>query len=170
VRAIVWKKSIYDRGFVCQCGTKLCDDGTTPNDNCGVNGEDDADPRVFCLKCKDIVAVVKEYTGEPNLEDRHWNEEKDGKLGETKVYTVAIGRFSANPFRRKEMKKIIGIIKDLDGLVGFHPVKEMGTLLLFKTENDAKAGRNILRSKSIQCGVNIGECFIDTRYLMGRGK
>lgn len=71
-----------------------------------------------------------------------------------KAYTVAIGNFSI-PFT-KDQKKIVEEIKKMDGFVGLH-FSSYGTLLLFETENNAKVGRNILRSMNVQTGINITE-------------
>lgn len=78
-----------------------------------------------------------------------------------KAYTVAIGNFSI-PFT-KDQKKIVEEIKKMDGFIGFHPAYPYGTLLLFKTENNAKVGRNILRDMGVQTGINIAEVEYDPK-------
>lgn len=78
-------------------------------------------------------------------------------MAEIKAYTVAIGNIS--PFNKKS-RDALKHIKKLEGLYGVHPLYPKGNLLLFKTENDAKRGRNELKAKGIQCGVNICEVYI----------
>ena len=73
-----------------------------------------------------------------------------------KAYTVAIGNFSF-PLT-KDQKKVAKMIKEMKGLLFIHPSPEQrGTLLFFKTLNDAKEARNILRSEGVQTGYNIVE-------------
>lgn len=84
---------------------------------------------------------------------------------EVKVWTVAVGNLPVPPFIPKKSKEAIKYISKLEGFVGFHPVPPHGTLCLFKTENDAKGGRNHMRAKGIQVGKNIGYVFIDKSYL-----
>lgn len=83
-------------------------------------------------------------------------------MAEVKVYTVAVGNF--NPFVRKS-RQAMKFVSKLDGLVGVHPCYPRGQLLLFKTENDAKIGRNKMNEKGIQTGANICEVYIDEKYL-----
>ena len=83
-------------------------------------------------------------------------------MTEVKAYTVAIGNFSI-PFT-KDQKKVLKIIKNLDGFYGLKPCYPHGTLLLFNTENNAKRARNELDSLGIQTGTNICEVFIPEEY------
>lgn len=85
-----------------------------------------------------------------------------------KAFTFAIGNFSI-PFT-KDQKKIIEVIKKMDGFVGLHPVYPYGTLLLFETENNAKVGRNILRSMNVQTGINIAEVEYDPKEAINGKK
>ena len=69
------------------------------------------------------------------------------------LWSVATG--NVNPLMRKsrEVAKYIG---SLEGFKAVHPTPEnRGTLWLFDSENHAKAARNLMRSKGIQCGNNI---------------
>jgi len=83
-------------------------------------------------------------------------------MTEVKAYTVAIGNFSI-PFTR-DQKKILKIIKNLDGFYGLQPHYPHGTLLIFKSENDAKRAKNQLDSLGILTGKNICEVFIPSEY------
>ena len=63
--AIVWKKSIYDNNFSCSCGAKLWDiDKNEETENLGVDEKTMTD--CYCMKCKNLVAKVKEFSGEVN--------------------------------------------------------------------------------------------------------
>ena len=77
-----------------------------------------------------------------------------------KTYTVAIGKFSM-PIT-KDQKQIVKIMSEFKGLEMVDPAFEgdnkRGTLLFFKTLNDAKEARNILRSENVQTGTVIMEC------------
>ena len=83
-------------------------------------------------------------------------------MNEVKTYSVAVGNF--NPLFRKS-RRAMKFITTLDGLVGVHPCYPHGQLILFKTETDAKIGRNRMNDKGIQTGTNICEVFIDEKYL-----
>lgn len=88
---------------------------------------------------------------------------------DVKVYTVAIGQIRLNPLIMKRQKEALQYIQGLNGFIGFHPVIPYGTLCLFKTENDAKGARNLMRAKGIETGKNIGEVFIDKEYIKDKG-
>lgn len=81
-----------------------------------------------------------------------------------KAYTVAVGNI--NPLMRASRKAVKYIAK-LDGLIGVHPHYPDGTLILFRTENDAKIGKNRMESVGIKTGHNICECEIDDKYRGG---
>ena len=78
-----------------------------------------------------------------------------------KGYTVAVGNF--NPFIRAS-RKAVKYISTLDGMIGIHPQYPRGMLIIFKTENDAKIGKNKMEAKGIQTGRNICEVEIDDKY------
>lgn len=80
--------------------------------------------------------------------------------GEVKTYTVAVGHI--DPFNEKSVRAV-EYIKKLKGLLGVHS-EERGTLLLFKSEKEAKKARKKLNNKGIITGCNIYECFIDKKY------
>lgn len=75
-----------------------------------------------------------------------------------KGYTVATGNF--NPLMRKS-RKAMEYIATLEGLIGIHPHYPRGMLIIFKTENDAKIGKNKTEAKGIQTGRNICEVEFD---------
>lgn len=86
---------------------------------------------------------------------------------EVSVYTVAIGNFK--PFaigkQKRVQEQVIDFLKSLEGFIGVYPYYPKGTLCLFKTENDAKRAKNSIRAKGIQTGNNIGEVYVDKKYL-----
>lgn len=59
VPAIIWKESIYKNNFKCKCGAKLADNSGVPTNNLGGSAEDTEDNRLFCMKCKNLVAVER---------------------------------------------------------------------------------------------------------------
>lgn len=91
------------------------------------------------------------------------------KPNETIVFTVVCGRMIPLPADRRKLRKAmeeaIEYIKTLDGFVGVHPVDLWHTILLFDSENNAKGGRNLLRSKGIQCANYIFPILVETKYL-----
>ena len=98
------------------------------------------------------------------------NEHRENKMTTVKVWTVAIGAFPKYSFwwskkRKKAYWDILDYITGLDGFVGFHPVSSRGTLCVFRSENDAKIGRNLMTVKGIRTGTNICEAYIDDSYL-----
>lgn len=166
--AFVWKESIYKNGFKCKCGTKLANDDGTPTDNVGVNGDDEHDLRLFCIKCHDLVGVYKEVDTDLAGKQGLYDEKAFGKMTEIKCYAFGIGNLSLNPLTLRKQNRILKRIQGLEGFIGIHPAYPGGTLVIFDTENNAKGGRNLMRSWEIECGREIGEIYVDSRYLMKR--
>lgn len=82
-----------------------------------------------------------------------------------RAYTVAIPNLPIFP--NKRVKKFVKYIGTLEGFIGIHPAYPHGTLLLFKTENNAKMARNLIKSYKgyeSDVGVNICEVKIDDMY------
>lgn len=46
----------------------------------------------------------------------------------------------------------------IDGFLGFYPRLPLGTIVIFRTENAAKIGRNRLEAIGVKCGSEILEC------------
>ena len=85
------------------------------------------------------------------------------KIGEKKegmvsYWSVAVGNLPLF-FGRKQAKKALEYISQQEGFVGICPCYPRGTLCLFKTLNDAKGARNMMRLKGIKCGDNICEVY-----------
>lgn len=62
--AFVWRESVYKNDFRCShCGAKLFDvEAEQPTDFLGVDPEQPEN--CHCMKCKTLVAVLREYDGE----------------------------------------------------------------------------------------------------------
>ena len=100
--------------------------------------------------------------------DKYWRPAQFGEKKENEVtcYTVAIPNLPMIPNRK--VKKFIKWIGELDGFVGIRPEYPRGTLLLFKTENDAKRARNQIRAYPNYEGTvgnNICEVYIPKEYV-----
>lgn len=95
-------------------------------------------------------------------------------MAEVHVWTVAIGTLPIYPpwhfwISRKKRQNgwnAISYIVRLEGFLGFVPVPNKGTLCIFKTENDAKIGRNLMDAVGINTGHNICDAYVDDQYLM----
>lgn len=86
---------------------------------------------------------------------------------EVSVYTVTIGEL--DPFaageKMRAQEAAIGFIIGLEGFVGVHPVIGKGTLLLFYTEEQAKAAREALIRNGCPVGNNVCEVFVPTEDM-----
>lgn len=81
------------------------------------------------------------------------NEQKREVMPGDELFSVVTGMPSL--FRRRS-RRAMDYMATLDGLRGVHiDPSGRGTVWFFATENDAKRGRNMARSKGIQCGDNI---------------
>ena len=87
------------------------------------------------------------------------------KENEVSVWSVAVGNLPLNPFKMKAAEKALLYIRDLEGFIGIYPTRG-GTLCLFKSENEAKGARNLMRAKGIQTGNNICELYVDKFYVL----
>lgn len=94
---------------------------------------------------------------------RHWGV----KVNEVKAYTVTVGNI--DPLNKKS-RAAVKIIKKLDGLLGITPVYPRGTLIIFESENAAKRAKNFLKTKGIQTGHNICECYVTSGDKKGGGQ
>jgi len=167
----VWKESVYNNDFTCKCGAKIADDDGRPTENVGMNPEEKYDIRLFCMKCRDLIGVMKEVDVDDDASKGklgEYDEEKYGGLTEIKAYAFGVGNFRL--FDRKSVKWFTNLLKKQKGFLGINPQYPDGNILIFDTLNNAKGARNILRSEGVICGKEIGEVFVDVRFLMGRGK
>lgn len=99
--------------------------------------------------------------------NKYWNppEIREKKDDEVEVYSVAIGNLTLNPLLTGKQTALLKEIQEMDGFVGIYPCYPRGTLCLFKTENDAKGARNLIKAKGIEVGKNIGTVYVDERYV-----
>ncbi len=77
------------------------------------------------------------------------NCEENKKAGDSIVFAIGGGRIVPKFGKRKETLRVMREINQLPGLVGYLPIDIEHTLLLFESLNEAKMGRNILKSKNI---------------------
>lgn len=102
-------------------------------------------------------------------QNKYWNPAQFGETpdGWVDVYTVAIANLPLFP--DKKVKKFLDWISKMDGFVGIRPEYPHGTLLLFKTENDAKRCKNLIPTyKEGYCGGignNICKVAIPKEYV-----
>ncbi len=104
-------------------------------------------------------------------ESKIWNPARvDEKIAENKdwvkCYTVAIPNLP--PLPNRHVRRFLKYVSKLEGIVGFRPEYPHGTLILFKTENDAKRAKNsIVNYPNYNCGIgnNIGEVYIPKEYM-----
>lgn len=70
------------------------------------------------------------------------------------LFSVATGNVDPTYKESREAAKFIG---NLEGFKAVHPAPDgRGTLWFFDSLNNAKRGRNRMRSEGIECGRNIG--------------
>lgn len=87
---------------------------------------------------------------------------------EVTCYAFAMPNLPLKP--NKEILYFLDYVQKLDGFQGIYPCYPNGTLLIFDTENNAKGGRNLLRTYpgiNFEFGKNIGEVFINKKYFRG---
>ena len=88
------------------------------------------------------------------------------KEDEVSVWSVAVGNLPLIPlFAPKKVKQAVKFISEQEGFIAFYPCFPHGTLCLFKTKNDAKGARNMMRFKGIVVGDNICEVFVKKEYV-----
>lgn len=96
-------------------------------------------------------------------------------MKEIKAYTVGVPNLAGTirgtfrPRYLKDSKKLLNYVQKLDGFLGVHPAPPHGTLLIFRTENEAKRARNLLIHdlKLNEVANNICECYIPEEYARG---
>ena len=89
-----------------------------------------------------------------------------------KLWTVAVGNAPGPlslPSTKRKAKAAFDLIKQQEGFVGVNPQPPLGTLLLFRTENNAKRARNVLRAAGVVCENNICAALVDDQFLPKEG-
>ena len=87
------------------------------------------------------------------------------KPEEIDTYTVAMANLK--PFH-KDSITAINIVKALDGFIGISPCWPHGTLVHFKSMNDAKRGKNLMEQNGIHTGYNISHYYTDKDFTYAR--
>ena len=83
-----------------------------------------------------------------------------------KIKVYSFGTYLGTGAMRDEKKRIKAVaqkINSMDGLIGATLCR--GTILSFKSENDAKIARNRLMAIGVACGTNIVESEMDEADL-----
>ena len=96
-------------------------------------------------------------------ENKYWNPAKIGPKTENEVSAWAFGIPNLPMFPNKATINWMKEIQSLEGFLGFRPEFPNGTILICKTENDAKRIRNRVKSYGVPTG-GIAECFIPKEY------
>lgn len=60
--------------------------------------------------------------------------------------------------QKESITAFVSTIKNVEGFLGFYPRLPLGTIVIFRTENAAKIGRNRLEAIGVKCGSEILEC------------
>lgn len=112
----------------------------------------------------------KERREEAKRIAREWEPPKYGpkKDDEVSCYAFAMPNLPLIPDKR--ILDFLNYMSTLDGFQGLYPYPPHGTLIIFDTENNAKGGRNILRTYpgiEFEFGKNIVEIFINKKYFKG---
>lgn len=101
-------------------------------------------------------------------ENKYWNPSKfDENVANDPNWVKAYGfAFNTkNPFS----KKVVNMLKEaqeMEGHIGVRPEFPFGILIVYATENSAKAARNILKAEygNFSWGREIGELYIPKEY------
>lgn len=75
------------------------------------------------------------------------------------VWAVVIGLLPMKP--NKKVLRFIKWVSKMDGFMGIQPSYPNGTFLVFKTENDAKVARNLIRDKGIAVGKELANFVVN---------
>ena len=108
--------------------------------------------------------------GKHEQEEAQFDEEmiirREKQENEVECYTVAIPNLPMISNRR--VRDFIKWISELEGFVGLRPEYPHGTLLIFKTENDAKRAKNLIPTyPNYKSGVgkNICKVYVPKEYV-----
>lgn len=90
--------------------------------------------------------------------------------GEERCWTVAVGNAPMPWHSRKVKKEAEAVFKyikelELEGFLGVIPMYPRGTLLIFRTEDEAKRAKNRLDAMGVITGSHICEVFVKKEYL-----
>lgn len=92
-------------------------------------------------------------------------------MREVKAWSFAVPNLAGlcsfpTPRQLADSIKLINYLKDLDGFLGIHPMPPRGTMVIFRTKNDAIRAKNLLiyDLEINEIGNNIVECYIPEEY------
>ena len=87
------------------------------------------------------------------------------KPNEIDTYAAAVGNLK---LFHKDSTKAVEIFKSLEGFLFLSPIYPYGTLVHFKSLNDAKRGKNLMEQKGIKTGNNITHHYCDKDFTYTR--
>ena len=95
-------------------------------------------------------------------------------MKEVKVYGFAVANLAGTcglpTFRQmRDTQKLLDYVKKLDGFMGVHPHPPDGTILIFKTEQEAIRAKNLLNFvlEVNEIGKHVVEIYIPEEYANG---
>ena len=112
----------------------------------------------------------KERREEAKRIAREWQPPKFGPKTDDEVVCFAFAMPNLPSVPNRKILDFLKYAQSLDGFLGIYPDYPRGTLLIFDTENNAKGGRNLLRTYpglQFEFGKNIAEIYVNKKYLKG---
>lgn len=92
-------------------------------------------------------------------------------MKEVKAWSFAVPNLAGlcgipTPKQLAHSRKLLNYLKDLNGFLGIHPMPPRGTMVIFRTKNDAIRAKNLLiyDLEINEIGKNIVECYIPEEY------
>lgn len=79
------------------------------------------------------------------------------------VWAVGIGILPV--IRTRKVRTLLRFISSLDGFLGISPVPHRGTLLVFKSKNDATCAKKTLEKNGVHTGNELATVYIKEEYL-----
>lgn len=92
-------------------------------------------------------------------------------MKEVKAWSFAVPNLAGlcsfpTPKQIAHSKKLLKYLEGLDGFLGIYPMPPRGTMVIFRTKNDAVRAKNLLiyDLEINEIGKNIVECYIPEEY------
>ena len=115
---IIWKKSIYDRGFKCKCGAPLANKETgEPTKYFGMDPDQfnkQLPTDCYCAKCHELVATVK-WNQDSHFADKfsgHYEEVMKAEIKKLRAEVLPQLKYEAEEYYKKEIETFKKIAKD----------------------------------------------------------
>ena len=119
---IIWKKSIYDRGFKCKCGAPLADKETgEPTKYFGMNPEQfnkQLPTDCYCAKCHELIATIK-WNQDTHFDDKfpgHYEEVMENEIKKLRAEKLEElkkeAKEAAEKYYKNELETFKKIAKD----------------------------------------------------------